>query len=68
MGCMAGGLLAGPIVQRLGPRSTIVYVVGPVLAASWLMVGLSNTILPILMGRVVAGMSHGMGEHFFHNF
>ncbi|XP_012522582.1 facilitated trehalose transporter Tret1-2 homolog [Monomorium pharaonis] len=53
-----GSLLSGPLLDAIGRRGCLQMSVIP-LCIGWLIIGLSRTVTPILVGRVICGVSVG---------
>ncbi|XP_011251472.1 facilitated trehalose transporter Tret1-2 homolog isoform X1 [Camponotus floridanus] len=54
-----GSLLSGPLLEMIGRRSSLQWATVP-LCIGWLIIGFSKSVVAILIGRIVCGISVGL--------
>lgn len=54
-----GSLLSGPLLEMIGRRSSLQWATIP-LCIGWLIIGFSKSVVAILIGRIVCGISVGL--------
>jgi len=60
LGALFGALSTTFLLKRFGPRRTVSYFGAPAIIASWVTIALSQSLLPVLCGRILGGIGTGV--------